>query len=62
MEDPTREGSWPGSGAEEAEQLLEAQAADRKAEALERPARRPSAESERWRRREQLVRGQIESH
>ncbi len=48
-------------GAEEAEQLLEAQAADRKAEALERARQAAEAESRRWRRRETLVRSQVDS-
>ena len=59
-EDPTRT-IVARIGAEEAEQLLEAQAADRKAEALERARQAAEAESRRWRRRESLVRSQVDS-
>ncbi len=48
-------------GAEEAEQLLEAQAVDRKVEALERARQAALAESQRWRRREMLVRAQSDT-
>jgi hypothetical protein len=57
-EDPTRP-ILARIGAEEAEQLLEARAADRKAEAHERAAKAAAAEAERWRRREQLAREQV---
>ena len=59
-EDPTRM-ILARIGAEEVEQLLEAQAADRKAEALERARQVAEAESRRWRRRETLVRSQVDS-
>ena len=45
----------------EAEQLLEASRADRKAEALEAARKDAVAQSERWRRRESLVRLQLET-
>ena len=45
----------------EAEQLLEASKADRKAAALEEARKAAQAESERWRRRESLVRLQLDS-
>ena len=45
----------------EAEQLLEASRADRKAAALEAARKTALAESERWRRRESLVRLQLDS-
>jgi hypothetical protein len=45
----------------EAEQLLEASKADRKAEALERARKAALLESEKWRRREALVRLQLDS-
>ncbi|WP_406700866.1 hypothetical protein V5E97_18930 [Singulisphaera sp. Ch08] len=60
VEDPTRK-ALAELGAAEAEQLIEAQAADRKAEALERSIKSAHAESQRWKRREQLIRGQIDS-
>jgi hypothetical protein len=47
--------------AAEAEQLLEASKADRKAAALEEARKAAIAESERWRRRESLVRLQLDS-
>src|SRR3954453_9233190 len=50
VEDPTR-AALARLGAEEAEQLLEAQAADRKAVALERSIQAALAESQRWKRR-----------
>ncbi|AGA30331.1 hypothetical protein [Singulisphaera acidiphila] len=60
VEDPTRT-ALARLGAEEAEQLLEAQAADRKAEALEHSIKAALAESQRWKRREQLIHSQIDS-
>src|SRR5262249_28528019 len=57
--DPTRE-QLARIGAEEAEQLLAARAADRQADALEKAKQSALAESRRWRRREDAVRGQIE--
>src|SRR4051794_4119197 len=48
VEDPTRK-VLARLGAEEAEQMLEAQAADRKAEALERARQAAVDESSRWR-------------
>jgi hypothetical protein len=47
--------------AAEAEQLLEASKADRKAAALEEARKAAIAESEKWRRRESLVRLQLDS-
>lgn len=60
VEDPTRK-VVARLGAEEAEQRLEAQAADRRAETLQRARHAALEESERWRRREQVVRGQVEA-
>lgn len=58
VEDPTRT-ALARLGAEEAEQLLAIQAADRKAKSLELSTQTALAESHRWKRREQLIRGQI---
>src|SRR4051794_35837040 len=58
--DPTRM-ALARLGAAEAEQILEAQAADRRADGLERARLAALAESERWRRRERLIRDQIDA-
>jgi len=60
VEDPTHT-ALAHLGATEAEQLIEARAADRKAERLERATRAAQLDSQRWKRREQLVRSQIDS-
>ena len=59
-EDPTPKALARLTSAE-AEQLLEASRADRKAEALERARKAALLESEKWRRRESLVRLQLDS-
>jgi hypothetical protein len=58
-EDPTRK-ELARLGAEEAEQILAAREADKKAEALEKARQAAVAESERWRRREMMARAQLD--
>jgi hypothetical protein len=60
VDDPTRV-ALARLGAEEAAQRLEAQAADRRAEALERARQSALARSQTWKRRESVIRHQLDS-
>lgn len=60
VEDPTRV-ELARIGAEEATQRLESQAADRRAEALERARKSALAQSQSWKRRESVIRHQLDS-